>query len=361
MIILIYDVYLHLFQGTIRCRSWVEFRTTGDGYSQAEIDANSKTAAAEAAAAEEVELENLFSCETWKLNLESWKLIHLITTLEVLRFFCVIRISFAVLILTKSSFGDVLALLEVYRVAADLAPLLGGDVNNGDGNIPLFTWIVPRGSTKSTAVSLTPSPSQQIRNVRRYVTFVLQLGQWLIHSNVGGGSNWCSWGRWRWSFIHLGIPLKVPWKLPWNLKIDPLKIDQTWTNPQSFNQIPTMKLEESEESSCMYFSMGKKKHVFMYSTSQTLTHPVTLSSTQPPSDLVAGFMPLLHEAVGIWCLPNGGMARGSRSENQQENEAMAVWFIYIYISGMKPTMFKRDYELVTNLDADIHFISYDHI
>jgi len=57
-------VYLHLFQTTIRCRSWVDFRTTGDGYSQAEIDANSKTAAAEAAAAEEVELENLLSCES---------------------------------------------------------------------------------------------------------------------------------------------------------------------------------------------------------------------------------------------------------------------------------------------------------
>lgn len=61
---LLYDVYLHLFQTTIRCRSWVDFRTTGDGYSQAEIDANSKTAAAEAAAAEEVELENLLSCES---------------------------------------------------------------------------------------------------------------------------------------------------------------------------------------------------------------------------------------------------------------------------------------------------------
>ncbi len=47
---------------------------------------------------------------------------------------------------------------------------------------------------------------------------------------------------------------------------------------------------------------------------------------------------------------------GQRSEDQQENEAMAVWFIYIiyiYISGMKPTMFERDYELVTNLDAYI--------
>ncbi len=61
------------------------------------------------------------------------------------------------LILTKGSFWDVLALLEVYTVAADLAPLLGGHIittyNNGDGNI-LLTWIVPRCSTTPMAVSL---------------------------------------------------------------------------------------------------------------------------------------------------------------------------------------------------------------
>ncbi len=32
-------------------------------------------------------------------------------------------------------------------------------------------------------------PQRIASTVRRCVTFVRQLGQWLIHSNVGGGSN----------------------------------------------------------------------------------------------------------------------------------------------------------------------------